>query len=99
MKPQDLYAQLELIAPPSPDPTTARLSPVAAAWTQVKAQLHQVGQSMLNYFCGSMEPQVSIRCDRTGQPHFQVYDPFDQRHHTFPSEEALRIWLEQRYYQ
>jgi hypothetical protein len=48
---------------------------------------------------GSSEPQVTTLVDRGGQQQWHVYDPVLNHHHTFTSEQEVRVWLEQRYYQ
>lgn len=45
------------------------------------------------------EPRISKRFDRWGNIYFAVYDPANKTHQVFTSEQEVRIWLEQRYYQ
>ncbi|WP_250126747.1 hypothetical protein [Chroococcidiopsis sp. CCMEE 29] len=47
----------------------------------------------------SDEPQVRQRCDRSGQIYWQVYDPATNRSARLSSEQEVRQWLEQRFYQ
>jgi hypothetical protein len=67
-------------------------------WARARQRLGQAGRSLLAYFFGSTEPQISIRYDSDGQPLFVAYDPVDRVRRTFATEQALRVWLEQRYY-
>jgi hypothetical protein len=45
-----------------------------------------------------LEPQVSLRRDRSGAIVWQVYDPMTEQNSYFDSEDAVRVWLDQRYY-
>lgn len=45
------------------------------------------------------EPHIREIVDRTGDTHWNVYDPQGQRSLTFDSELEVRQWLDQRYYQ
>lgn len=47
----------------------------------------------------SNEPQVRQRRDRFGQMYWQVYDPATNCSATLNSEQEVRQWLEQRFYQ
>ncbi|BAU15407.1 hypothetical protein LEP3755_59650 [Leptolyngbya sp. NIES-3755] len=47
----------------------------------------------------SSEPRVWQRRDRSGQTYWQVYDPETNRSARLSSEQEVRQWLEQRYYQ
>ena len=98
MKPNSLYAQLELI-PESPEQPTPADYFWGRAWAAVKARLGPAGMALLAYFCGSTAPRVRLKRDRRGNTLFVAYDPVSQERHTFSSEQALRVWAEQRYYQ
>lgn len=88
MRNYDLYAQLELIP-----------SDRAIEANSLKIKLTNWGKSLVNFFAGSMQPRITEDRDRQGNLYFRVYDPCDRSRHTFDSEEELRVWLEQRYYQ
>jgi len=45
------------------------------------------------------EPFISKHLNRQGELYYRVYDPDQKTHHRFISEEAVRIWLEERHYQ
>lgn len=98
MKPNSLYAQLELI-PESPEQPIQTDYSLGRAWVGVKARLGPVGTALLAYFCGSTEPRVRLKRDRRGNTLFIAYDPVSRQRHTFDSEQALRVWADQRYYQ
>ena len=102
MKPNNLYAQLELITTDFEHPTPAKSSKSSGfnkVWAGPKACLGQIGQSLLHYFCGSMDPRILTKRDRQGNDYFVVHDSCSQEHHTFSSEAELRVWLDKRYYQ
>lgn len=99
MKNSDLYARLELITSESEHPASVDVSRVNQVWARSKAYLDKVGQSLLGYFCGSKDPQIVTKRDRDGNTFFVAYDPIDQAHYTFTSEQEVRVWLDQRYYQ
>ncbi len=99
MKPNSLYAQLELIAEDFPAAGSTSFVPGSSATRLPKRYLHRFGRALVAWLCGSMEPQIKVRRNRRGQVLFQVYDPVDQKRHTFYSEPELRTWLDQRYYQ
>lgn len=102
------YAKLELISPELSRPGAVRPASEPAIRAKAATWLKQVGHSLLNYFCGSIEPKISItqRREGPGAPRdgqawvkFRAYDPVSRQHHTFTSEAELRTWLDQRYYQ
>ena len=44
------------------------------------------------------EPQVSLQRDRFGATIWRVFDPMTEQTVYFDSEEAVRVWLDRRYY-
>lgn len=105
MKPNSLYAQLELI----PDPLDGEKTglgdrplqtdyAIGRVWATAQSRLYPWARAVLAYFCGSTELRVTVRGDRQGNPLFIAYDPVSQQRHTFRSEQALRDWADQRYY-
>ncbi|MGP1384831.1 MAG: hypothetical protein ACTS2F_14795 [Thainema sp.] len=69
----------------------------AAHW--LTAVLKQVKAAISKLFDQSQEPRITKRVDRWGNLYFSVYDPIDRSFRVFTSEQEIRIWLEQRYYQ
>ncbi|NJR66872.1 MAG: hypothetical protein HC772_18700 [Leptolyngbyaceae cyanobacterium CRU_2_3] len=55
--------------------------------------------SLINLFCGSSEPRIDRKIAHDGTPYFHVYDPVTRRSMTLSSEQELRVWIDQRYYQ
>ncbi len=98
MKPNSLYAQLELISELPEQPVQTGYS-LGRAWAGVKARFGPAGIALLAYFCGSTAPRVKLKRDRDGHTLFIAYDPVSRQRHTFSSEQALRVWADQRYYQ
>ena len=56
-------------------------------------------QYLQGWLVNSHEPMIEEKCDRDGNRYWQVYDPITQNLRCFDSENDVRIWLEQRYYQ
>ncbi|PSN12682.1 hypothetical protein C7293_19195 [filamentous cyanobacterium CCT1] len=98
MKPSSLYAQLELI-PESLEPSAQSDYAVGRVWAKAKAQLRPMASQLVAYLCGSNSLRVTVKRNRQGQSAFVVYDPVSQQRHTFSSEQELRVWIDQRYYQ
>lgn len=98
MKSYDLYAKLELI---TPDYEQERL--FAPRTPSIKKQFAQfvsrIGQALLNYFSGNNELRVAHRCDRHGHSYYEIYDPRLDKVFCCQSEQEVRAWIEQRYYQ
>lgn len=44
------------------------------------------------------EPLISKHLNRQGELYYRVYDPDQKTRHTFSSEEAVRIWLEEQHH-
>ncbi|NJL49019.1 MAG: hypothetical protein HC929_18115 [Leptolyngbyaceae cyanobacterium SM2_5_2] len=99
MKPNNLYAQLELISEDFPASGSASSTPGDGVTRLLKQHLHHWGRSLLVWLCPSMSPRITVRRNRQGQTWFLAYDPVDGQHRRFYSEQDLRIWLDQRYYQ
>ncbi|MBD2111220.1 MULTISPECIES: hypothetical protein [Cyanophyceae] len=98
MKPNSLYAQLELIQEPLDRPIQTDYS-IARAWAEAKRRLSLVGSALLTYLCGSADLSVTVKRDRWGNTLFVAHDPVSQQRRTFSSEQELRVWVDQRYYQ
>lgn len=107
MKPNSLYAQLELIQEPLDGhrPALGGQRPIqtdysiARVWAVAKRRLSLVGEALLTYLCGSTDLSVTVKRDRRGNTLFIAYDPVSQQRRTFSSEQELRVWVDQRYYQ
>ncbi len=50
-------------------------------------------------FLGNHQPRVKWWRDAQGHDHYSVYDPHSQETHSFDTAQAVRVWLERRYYQ
>ncbi len=61
----------------------------------IKAWLH----SLLNFLTGSQTLNIVKRSRPDGTVQWIVYDPNTEHPRFFDSEQAVRVWLEQRYYQ
>ncbi|MGD1859008.1 MAG: hypothetical protein ACFB0E_03440 [Leptolyngbyaceae cyanobacterium] len=53
----------------------------------------------MRFFAPDNTPKVRSYRSQTGEVRFDVYDPVTQQRSHHRSEEALRIWLEQRHHQ
>ncbi len=60
--------------------------------------LKQIGAFLLKALESGDEPRIWITTSSTGKQ-WSAYDPLSKRSASFDSEEGLRVWLEQRYYQ
>lgn len=98
MKPNSLYAQLELIPEPLERSGQSDYS-IAQIWAGTKQHLSAVGTALLTYLCGSADLRVTVKRNYRGNTRFVAYDPVTQQRHTFSSEQELRVWVDQRYYQ
>jgi len=105
MNQQDLYARLELIPADFEPSANLRIPQVARPQGHLKARLGQAGHALLNYFCGSTAPRITVSQTRDSQSpgghrptQYRVYDPITDQRHSFRSEAELREWLDQRYY-
>ncbi|MBE9159039.1 hypothetical protein IQ265_19680 [Nodosilinea sp. LEGE 06152] len=107
MKPNSLYAQLELIQEPLERSAQSDYA-IGRVWAGAKARLCPWASRLVVYLCGSNSLRVTVKRigyrsvlggDREGQTVYVVYDPVTQQRHTFSSEHDLRVWADQRYYQ
>ncbi|MGB3138383.1 MAG: hypothetical protein WBB18_16365 [Nodosilinea sp.] len=104
MKPNSLYAQLELIQEPLDRSSQSRYA-IGQAWLAAKQRLGPAASRLFAYLCGSTDLRIKTRLVLNANPGqrgitlFLVYDPVSQQHQTFSSEQELRVWVEQRYYQ
>lgn len=64
----------------------------------LKISLSRFRQALSRAFSLSKEPAISEQKDRQGNAYYRVYDPVEDIHHIFTSEEAVRIWLEEHHY-
>ncbi|WP_035988062.1 hypothetical protein [Leptolyngbya sp. KIOST-1] len=98
MKPNSLYAQLELI-PETPEQSVQSDYAMGRVWARAKARLRPLSNRLVGYLCGDADVRVTVRRDRQGQTAFVVYDAVTQQRHTFDSEQDLRAWADRRYYE
>ena len=61
--------------------------------------LKQLWNSILDALTRSSEPKIYQKRGYNGNLYFEVYDPIAHQTSTFNSEQEVRIWLDQRYYQ
>ena len=60
--------------------------------------LRKIVQRLIETFIGSNDLQIGQTYDRFGNKWWHVYDPVTGRHASVDSEEQLRAWIEERYY-
>ena len=93
MPSNDLYARLELLyVEPMQDSLPAAAPASRSRWSRW-------GQALLNYFVGSQDPRITTKQDDAGHLYYEVYDPVDRCQYRFDSEQEVRVWLDERYYQ
>lgn len=61
--------------------------------------LEQLWGFVLNTFARSQEPRIYRKHDRNGNLYFQVYNPSTNSLTRYNSEQEVRVWLDQRYYE
>jgi hypothetical protein len=61
--------------------------------------IKRLGQRIAEYFTSQSEIKVWQLQDRSGNTYWCVYDPNTNRSATFGSEEEVRIWIEELFYQ
>lgn len=61
--------------------------------------LKRLGQRIAEYFTSQSEIKIWQLQARSGKTYWRVYDPNTNRSATFSSEEEVRIWIEELFYQ
>lgn len=61
-------------------------------------ELKKIVQRLTEILIGSNELQIEQTYDRFGNNWWHIYDPVTGRHAAVDSEEQLRTWIEERYY-
>lgn len=91
------YTRLNQSSVPADQDNSSRsrhwFTPVGTWIRSIANQLKQV-----RLLGPAYEPRVRRKVNQCGTPTYQIYDPVTHCHHTFSSEEALRVWLDKRYY-
>lgn len=59
----------------------------------------QIIEGVLTGLSPAQQPQIRSRQNRQGETVWTVYDPASRVNQQFDSEQEVRIWLEQRYYE
>ncbi|MEM8602897.1 MAG: hypothetical protein AAGF24_03540 [Cyanobacteria bacterium P01_H01_bin.121] len=93
MRSPHLYAQLELI----PLEQLAKLEAVSP-WQHVCIWVNEFVDSSIKFLTGNQDPVIRVRHNRQNEVVYYVYDPVTGRSYNFSSAQAIRIWLDQRYY-
>ena len=73
--------------------------PYISAVKTLRQSLSALGRSLQNLFLSGHEPVIEEKRDRAGTLYWRVYDPITQNRRFFYSEDEIRVWLDQRYYQ
>ena len=82
----------ELIDTSSTDITTRIARANQRRNSKARLNWQQLGRSLVTFLTGSSEPKIR----KTNQG-WHVFDPLSNQTLYFPTEQELRIWLEQRY--
>jgi len=61
--------------------------------------IKKLGQRIAEYFTSQSEIKVWQLQDRSGNTYWRVYDPNTNHSATFGSEEEVRMWIEELFYQ
>lgn len=86
----------EFFVPSAPPVETASPSPVPPS--RLRHWGDRLAQLCFAALLGQDQPRVTWRRDAQGHDQYQVYDPHSQRSYSFDNAQAVRVWLEQRYY-
>jgi len=82
----------ELIDTSSTDITTRIARANQRRNSKARLNWQQLGRSLVTFLTGSSELQI-----RKTNEGWRVFDPISNQTLYFPTEQELRIWLEQRY--
>lgn len=77
----------------------ARSGSVQRVTASIRRHASHLATAVLNGLSSSQAPRIRQKIDRLGNRYYRVYDPIENTHRLFTSEESVRVWLEQRYYQ
>lgn len=86
---------------PSDLPLNATLTPTSEIKPagSILKRLALLGGYLQDWMVSRHEPTIEEKCDRNGHCYWRVYDPITQNYSIFDSENKVRVWLDQRYYQ
>lgn len=74
--------------------------PRVTLWSKIiRPVVSDWGSAILKFLLGSHDPVISERVDKNGQGIYEIYDPITRDRMICHSEQEVRAWLEQRYYQ
>ncbi|MGB7488295.1 MAG: hypothetical protein WA901_19035 [Phormidesmis sp.] len=62
------------------------------------AWLQQSGIALFNFLTGQQVLSIQVKTLADGRQRWTAYDPATDTRHVFDSQQAVRTWLEQRYY-
>ncbi|KKI99872.1 hypothetical protein [Prochlorothrix hollandica] len=96
MKNPHLYAHLEQLPL---EWVTAQFPQPFTLGSTLGQRLSQWVQTLWLWSTGSREPRIVEKYTPEGQCFYEVYDPVSDRRQSFATAQAVRQWLEQRYYQ
>lgn len=87
------------------NPAKASVSSKSKSLSRLMSAIVLKSKSFLSYAWKTIstlvsnEPQIRQRRNRFGQTYWQVYDPATNHSTSLSSEQEVRQWLEQRFYQ
>ncbi|EDX85175.1 hypothetical protein S7335_2874 [Synechococcus sp. PCC 7335] len=62
----------------------------------LKSIWHQVGRALVDFLTGRQRLSIRQQSTTTGETQWIIYDPVTQARSSFFSEQAVRVWLEER---
>ncbi|WAL61704.1 hypothetical protein [Thermocoleostomius sinensis] len=65
----------------------------------LRRSFERIWNLLLSAFAESSEPKIYQKHDRDGNVYFKVYDPVTHQTEILTTEQEVRVWLDQRYYQ
>lgn len=95
---QQQRQRLEALVQPTLGTRSVDNSPTHGPIHGLGQALKQLGDRTMRFFTGQNELRIWQRT-RNGQPLWFAHDPVTNRTRSFYSEQDVRTWLDQRYYE
>ena len=82
-----------------PIPELTGTSAIEGTWQWfVNRVVIAIKEHLVKGILNGSEPRIWQKCDRDGNPFWQVYDPVTDCSDSFSSERDVMVWIEERYH-